>query len=87
VAAHHLRLAGRQVELAAPDIHPHVGVGRHHVWVARQPETRHVEQLREALVRNLDVDVLEMDRVAEVLGGAVELLHDVRFRMGFRPPL
>jgi hypothetical protein len=74
VAAQHLRLAGRQVELAAPDIHPHVGVGRHHVRVARQPEPRHIEQLRQPLVRDLDVDVLEMDRVAEVLGGAVELL-------------
>ena len=27
----------------------------------------------EALVRDLDVDVLEMNRVAEILGGAVEL--------------
>ena len=72
MAAQHLRLAGRQVELAAPDIDPHVGVGDHHVGIARQPEPDRVEQLRQALVRDLHVDVLEMDGVAEILGGAVE---------------
>ena len=76
VAAHDLRLAARQVKLAAPDIDPHVGVGDHQVGVARQPEPGRIEQLRQPLVRHLHVDVLEMDRIAEVFGGAVELLHD-----------
>ena len=64
------------MELAAPDIDPHVGVGNHQVRVARQPEAGRIEQLRQPLVRHLHVDVLEMDRIAEVFCGAVELLHD-----------
>lgn len=41
----------------------------------RQPEAGDVEQRGEALIRDLDVDVLEMDRVAEVLGGSIEWLR------------
>jgi len=81
MAAQDLRIAGRQVELAAPDIDPHVAVAHHHSGIARQPETGGVEQRGETLVGDLDVDVLEMDRVPEVLRGAVEcLLHDGLFR-------
>jgi hypothetical protein len=76
MAAHHLRRSGRQMKLAAPGIDPHVGVGDHQVRIARQPEPDRVEQLRQPLVRHLHVDVLEVDGVAEVLGGAVEVrLH------------
>jgi hypothetical protein len=76
-AAQHLRLAARQVELAAPDIDPHVGVGHHQVGIAREPEAGNVEQGGEPLVGDGDVDVLEMDDVADVLSGAIEvmLLH------------
>ena len=72
LAAQHLRLAGRQVELAPPDIHPHVVVHHHQVRIAGQAEPRAVEQRRDALVGDGDVDVLEVDGIAEVLGGAVE---------------
>ena len=45
------------------------------------PSPTHIEQRRQALVGDLDVDVLEMDRVAEVLGRAVEcLLHGAPYR-------
>ena len=74
--AHDLRRTGRQMELAAPDIDPHVGVGDHQVRIARQPEPDRVEQLRQMRVRHLHVDVLHMDRIAEVFAGAVEgLVH------------
>ena len=72
MAAQHLRIAARQMELAAPDIDPHVAVGDHQVRVARQPESGSIEQRGETLVGDLDVDVLEVNRVAEVLGGAIE---------------
>jgi hypothetical protein len=72
--AQHLRRAGRQVKLAAADIHPHVAVGDHQIGVPGQAEAGHVEQRRQPLVGDLDVDVLEMDGVAEVFGGAVEML-------------
>ena len=75
-AAHHLRrLARRQVELAAPDIHPHVLEARHQVRVARQAEAHQVEGRRLGLVRHGHVDVAELDDIAEVLRGAVELRH------------
>jgi hypothetical protein len=76
VSAHDLRPAGRQMKLAAPGIHPHVGVRDHQIRIARQSQPDAVKQLRQPLVRHLHVDVLKMDRVAEVLGGAIEaLLH------------
>ncbi|MBA7480156.1 hypothetical protein ES707_15603 [subsurface metagenome] len=75
--AQHLRLAAGQMELAAADIHPHVAVGHHQIGIARQPEARDVKEGGQALVRHLHVDVLKMDGIAEVFGGAVEgLLHD-----------
>ena len=78
LAAQHLRLAGRQMELAAADIHPHVVVHHHQIRIAGEAEARAVEQLRDPLIRDRDVDVLEVDGIAEVLGGAVEgLLHRV----------
>ena len=74
----------RQMKLAPADIDPHVGVGHHQIGVAGQPEPRDIEQCRQPLVGDLNVDVLEMDRVAEVLGGAVEivLLHGCGSRGG-----
>ena len=76
MAAQHLRRAARQMKLAAADIDPHVAVGHHQIGIAGQPETGDIEQGRQPLVGHLDVDVFEMDRVAEIFGGAVEwLLH------------
>ena len=81
--AQHLWRAGRQMKLAAADIHPHVAVGDHQIGVAGEAEAGHVEQGRQPLVGDLDVDMLEMDGIAEVFGGAVEmlLLHDTGSRM------
>ena len=73
MAAQHLRVAGWQMKLAAADIDPHVAVGHHQIGVAGEPEARDIEQGGQALVGDCDVDVLEMDRVAEVFGGAVEV--------------
>ena len=42
----------------------------------RQPEAGDVEQCRQTLIGYEDIDVFEMDRVAEIFGGAVEWLHD-----------
>src|SRR5215212_3384673 len=65
------------MKLAPADIDPHIGVRHHQIGIARQPEACDIEQRRQPLVGNGDVDMLEMDRVAEILGGAVEwLLHD-----------
>ena len=76
MAAQHLRLAARQMKLAAPGIHPHVAVGHHQIGIAGQPEAGDIEQRGQPLVGHLHVDVLEMDGIAEVFGGAVEgLLH------------
>ena len=76
IATQHLRFAARQVELAAADIDPHVVVGRHQIGIARQAEAGNVKQRRQTLVRYLDVDVFEMNRIAEVFSGAVKfMLH------------
>ena len=76
VAAQHLRIAGRQVELAAPDIDPHVVVGDVEIGIAGEPEPDHVEQPGDPLIRDLHVDVFEMDGIAEVFRRAVVgLLH------------
>jgi hypothetical protein len=77
LAAQHLRLAARQVELAAADVHPHVVVHHHQIRIAGEAEPGAIEQRGDALVGNGDIDVLEVDGVAEILGGAVEglLVH------------
>ena len=77
LAAQPLRLACDQVELAAADIHPHVVDAGHQVGVARQPEPADVEQRRLDLVFDLQVDVLQADDVAEILGAAIVLLAHV----------
>ena len=74
MAAQYLRCAGRQMKLAATDIDPHVVVGRHQIGIARQSEAGHVEQRRQTLIRHLNVDMFEMDRVAEVFSGAIEFV-------------
>src|SRR5262249_31880663 len=69
-------VVGRQMELAPADVDPHVVVRGHQVGVAREPKPGGIEQGRQPLVRDRDIDVLEVDGIAEVLGGAIEgLLH------------
>ena len=51
VTAHNLRLVGRQMELAAPDIDPHVGGAGHQVRIARQAESGEVKDGRFLLDR------------------------------------
>src|SRR6185503_4775730 len=76
MAAQHLRIAGRQVELAAPDINPHVVVGDVEEGIAGEPQSDDVEQARDPLVRDLHVHVFEVDGIAEVLGRTIVcLLH------------
>ena len=72
VAAQNLRLAGRQVELTASCVNPHVAVAHHHGGIAGEPQPGDVEQRRKALVRDADVDVFKVDRVADVFGGAIQ---------------
>src|SRR5438105_12199631 len=79
MATQHLRLVGRQMELAPSHIDPHIVVRGHQIGVARESETHDIEQRRKALVRNGDVDVLKVNGISEVFGGAIEcLLHDER---------
>ena len=68
VAAEHLRLASRQMELLVADIDPHVRETHVHVGVARKAEPDDVEQRRQRLIVNAHVDVFERDDVADVLG-------------------
>ena len=78
VTAHHLGLARRQMKLAASDVHPHIADAGHQVGIARQPESDHIEERRELLIGDGDVDVLELDDIAEVLCGPVEWTIHVR---------
>jgi hypothetical protein len=63
------------MKLAPPGVDPHVGVGHHQIGIAGEPKSRDVEQGRQALIGHLDVDVLEMDGVAEIFCGSIELLR------------
>jgi hypothetical protein len=73
-AAHHLwRIAGRQMELAAADIHPHVLEPGHQIRIAREPKAHQVEGDRLRLVGHRDVDMPKLNDVAEILGRAIEL--------------
>ncbi len=72
-AAHHLGAACRQMELAAPDIDPHVLQARHQIRVAGQAQAHDVIGGGQALIGHQHVDVAELDYVAEILRRAVEL--------------
>ncbi len=73
-AAQHVRLAGWQMELAHPDIDPHVAGACIEKGIAREAETADVVMRRQVLVANANVDVPEIDDVAEILTRAVVLL-------------
>jgi len=89
-AAQHVGSAGRQVELAHPDIDPHQPGAGVEEGIAGQPEAGDVIVRRQLLVGDADVDVPEIDDVAEVLAGAIVLLvghgvgpsrwRDIRYR-------
>jgi len=70
----YLGFAFRQMKLASADIDPHIGVGHHQIGVAGEPKPGHIKQCRQTLVRNLHVDMFEMDRVTKIFGGAIEFL-------------
>src|SRR5262245_55753720 len=75
-AAHDLglRAAARQVALGAPEIHPHVLEAREEVGIARAADAGDVEERRKPLVVDDDVEVLEVDDVADDVRVAVVLL-------------
>jgi hypothetical protein len=62
------------MKLTLADIDPHIGIGHHQVGVAGEPQSRDVKQTGQALIGNRHVDMFEMDRIAEIFGGTVELL-------------
>src|SRR5208282_1167493 len=72
VTADNLSLVGRQMELAAAHVDPHVGGAGHQVRIARQAETGDVEDRRLLLIGNRYVDMFQRDDVAEVFGGSIE---------------
>ena len=75
MAAQHIRVAGRQMELALADIDPHVVGAGEHERVTGQAERRQIKLGRQPLIVDPEIDVFETDKVAEILGRAiVELL-------------
>src|SRR4051794_2924269 len=74
MTAQHLRASARQMKLTLADIDPHIGIGHHQIGVAGEPQSRDVKQTGQALIGNRHVDMFEMDRIAEIFGGTVELL-------------
>src|SRR5215468_1668938 len=73
-AAQHVGLPSRQMELAHPDIDPHVAGAGVEKGIAREAETGDVVVRRQVLVADADIDVPEIDDVAEILGRAIVLL-------------
>ena len=86
--AHDLAFAflasGRQMELAAAGVDPHVGDAGHQVGIAGQPEAGDIEDRRQALIGHADVDVLKADDVTEILGATIECLHGANLHGMFR---
>ena len=68
----------RQVELAHADIDPHVASARIEEWIARQSQSADVVVRRDVLIADTDIDVTEIDDIADVLRGAIVLfvLHE-----------
>ena len=75
VAAHHVGLTRGQMELRLAHVDPHVFHPHHHVGVAREAETLHVEGGGGALVGHADVHVLQHHDVADVLLVPIVALH------------
>src|SRR5262245_14444907 len=66
-AAQHVGLARRQMELAHSDIDPHVASARVEKGIARETEAGDVILRRQALVADAEIDVPEIDDIAEIL--------------------
>jgi hypothetical protein len=85
VTAQNLRLIGRQVELAAPDIDPHVGSAGHQIRIPRQAESGEVKYSRDLLIGNRYVDVFQRDYVTEVFNGSIESTLHKNLRSSLEP--
>src|SRR5262245_39983746 len=79
-AAQHVGLPGGQVELAHADIDPHQPGAGIEKGIAGEAEAGDVIMRRQVLVADADIDMPEIDDVAQILGRAIVLLvgHSVR---------
>src|SRR5262249_19355062 len=66
-ATQDFRCSHRQVELAHADIDPHVTGAGIEEWIARQSESADIVVGRNVLIADADVDMTEIDDVAEIL--------------------
>ena len=57
-----------------PDIHPHDANAGVEIGIARQPQSCNVEMGRDALIRDVEIDVAEVDDVSQVLSRSIESL-------------
>src|SRR5262249_19434503 len=73
-AAQHVRLPGRQMELAYADIDPHVAGAGIEERIAGEAEAGDVVMGRQALIADADIDVAGLDDVGWLLCRAVEWL-------------
>src|SRR5947208_5142218 len=67
-------IAGRQMELRASEVDPHVVEADHQIRIAGEAERGHVERRRQLLIGHAEVDVLQEDDVADILCLAIERL-------------
>jgi hypothetical protein len=70
-ATHDFRRTHRQMELAHADIDPHIARAGIKERIAGEPEPGHVILRRHVLIVDADIDVTEIDDVADILRGAV----------------
>src|SRR5277367_605681 len=85
MTAQNLRLIGRQMELAASDIDPHVGGAGHQVRIARQAESGEVKDGRLLLIGNCHVDVFQRDDITEVFNSSIESTLHKNLRSSLKP--
>src|SRR6202022_4281054 len=67
MAAQHIWIAGRQMELALADIDPHVVGAGEHEGVAGQAEPGQIELLCQSLIVDPEIDVFDTDEGAEII--------------------
>jgi hypothetical protein len=70
-AAQDFRCSHRQVELAHADIDPHVTGAGIEEWIARQSESADIVVGRNVLIADADVDMTEIDDVADILRSTI----------------
>src|SRR5712675_3179060 len=75
-----MRLAGRQMKLAHPDIDPHDADPDVEKGIARESEGADIIVCGQALVGDVDVEVAEIDDVADIGGGAIEFFPRLAVR-------